>query len=365
MTRRMIVLPCVLGMLATASAPRAMTGQLEGQRAEVRQLLLVDRWMRAVLEHESGRVDPAVDTVNALDADDRKRLNSGLEVFLKALTKKTLTTMDVEAKRIAELGGDAARSPGTNQFLARAAMLHADAAMVAPYSLAPAPPEGRGPGVPPGGLVAANDGEFHGVIVPNWGWAFGRRLLDLIQPGPAGDPYVASWYHATTAYMMQRGYLGEVAPHLERAMQILATDARIVFDRACFAEALSLPRAREVLDDPRTRQALESKTQSMVQMVRGRTDMVSGSNALQSRVQAEAEAERLFRRVLSLDPTMAEAQIRLGRLYERQGRHGDALQELTAGIAGSTDEVALFYGHLFAGRAAGALRRPEEAAAHL
>ena len=358
-------LACAVAALAGGIAPAAQTG-VEGQRTGVSNLLIVERWSRAVLEHTPGRHDSAVDMVNAMTLEDRKRLATGLDIFLRTLTKKVVTTMETEARRLAELGADASRKPGTNQFLARAAILHGDAAMIAPYSISAAPQVNPMGTVTPGGIVAVDDGEYRGVVVSNWSWAFARRLLDQTQPGPAGDPFVASWYHATSAFMMQRGYLGEVAPHLDRAMQLFSNDARIVFDKACLAEALGLPRARQALDDPRTKEALATpRLQPGFRSGAASNNVVSGSAALISKVQAEAEAERMFKRALSLDPAMAEAQIRLGRLYESQGRHGDAVRELTAGLANSRDDVASFYGHLFAARALGGLKRQAEAVPHL
>ena len=359
------MLVCVVAALAGGITLAAQTA-VEGSRTGVSNVLVVERWSRAVLEHQPGRHDSAVDMVNAMTPEDRKRLASGLDIFLRTLTKKVVTTMETEARRLAELGADASRKPGTNQFLARAAVLHSDAAMIAPYSISAAPQVSAMGTVVPGGIVAVDDGEYRGVLVSNWGWAFARRLLDQTQPGPAGDPFVATWYHATSAFMMQRGYLGEAAPHLERAMQLFSNDARIVFDKACLSEALGLPRARQALDDPRTQQALSSPyLQPGFRSGAASNNVVSGKNSLISKVQAEAEAERMFRRALSLDPAMAEAHIRLGRLYESQGRHGDAVRELTAGLANNSNDVAQYYGHLFLARALGALKRQAEAAAHL
>jgi tetratricopeptide (TPR) repeat protein len=359
------VLACAVAAVAGGIALVAQTG-VEGQRTGVSNLLIVERWSRAVLEHQPGRHDSAIDMVNAMTPEDRKRLAAGLDIFLRTLTKKVVTTMETEARRLAELGADASRKPGTNQFLARAAILHGDAAMIKPYTISPAPEVTPFGTVAPGGIVAVDDGEFRGVAVSNWSWAMARRLLDQTQPGPAGDPFVASWYHATAAFMMQRGYLGEAAPHLDRAMQLFSNDARIVFDKACLSEALGLPRARQALDDPRTQQALaQPRLQPGFRSGAASNNVVSGKGELASKVQTEAEAERLLRRAFSLDPTMGEARIRLGRLYESQGRHHDALTELTAGIRLTTNDVALYYGHLFAARASNALKRPNDAASHV
>jgi hypothetical protein len=355
----------LLAFLTLAGTVTSTRADQSAQSARAGTVLAVERWTTAVMTHTPGRADGPVEYLNALTPAERQLLKDGMTVFYAALKGRVVTT-SIETKRIAELGADFARKPGANAFLARAAVLHAGAAMTAPYVLAPAPTDGPVPGIPPGGLVAANDGEYHGVILPNWSWAFGRHLLDQTMPGPAGDPFVATWYHATATFMMKHGFFGEVTPHLDRAMQLFPSDARIVFDKACLAETLGLPRARQVLDDPRTQQALAPpRLQPGTRVGASNNNIVSGKNELISKAQTEAEAERLFRRALSLDPTMAEAHIRLGRLYESQGRHGDALKELTAGLAASKNDVARFYGHLFAARASSALKRPEEAASHL
>jgi tetratricopeptide (TPR) repeat protein len=78
-------------------------------------------------------------------------------------------------------------------------------------------------------------------------------------------------------------------------------------------------------------------------------------------------AETLFKRSLSIDPRNAEARIRLGRVLSQQERHLDALNELrrvdASAEAASAPPMLQYYGSLFAGDAAEALGRIDEARA--
>ena len=75
-------------------------------------------------------------------------------------------------------------------------------------------------------------------------------------------------------------------------------------------------------------------------------------------------AERLFRRVLRVDPAFVEARVRLARLLTMRKRYDEADAELTTALAAKpTDDVA-YYAHLFAARTAQALGRTDAAIAH-
>ena len=77
-----------------------------------------------------------------------------------------------------------------------------------------------------------------------------------------------------------------------------------------------------------------------------------------------AEAERLFRRALSIDPSLVEARVRLARLLDLRKRHEEAAAELKTALAGNATPVVAFYAHLFAGRAAQSLGQSDVAAGH-
>jgi tetratricopeptide (TPR) repeat protein len=92
------------------------------------------------------------------------------------------------------------------------------------------------------------------------------------------------------------------------------------------------------------------------------------SPATQLRIPAaektNAEAERLFRRALQVDPSVVEVRVRLARLLDLRKRHEEAAAELKTALAAHPTGMVAFYAHLFAGRAAQALGGIDEAARH-
>ena len=194
-----------------------------------------------------------------------------------------------------------------------------------------------------------------------WNWPFARGLLDLILSSHPDDPFVAAWYHTTTAFMFHRGLYGETVPHLERAAVVLPQDARILFDRASYAEIQGLPRTQVLLSD----QDLASRTargtsSSLIRIPTeaARTLWIPDAN------ETNDKAERLFRLTLRADPSFVEARVRLGRLLGLRNRHDEAASELAAALAAKPTGAVLFYAHLFAGRSAQALGKIADAAEH-
>jgi tetratricopeptide (TPR) repeat protein len=79
---------------------------------------------------------------------------------------------------------------------------------------------------------------------------------------------------------------------------------------------------------------------------------------------ANGDAERLFRHALRVDPAFVEARVRLARLLEERKRYDQAAAELSTALAAKPTGTVSFYAHLFAGRAAQALGRIDDAARH-
>jgi Tfp pilus assembly protein PilF len=48
--------------------------------------------------------------------------------------------------------------------------------------------------------------------------------------------------------------------------------------------------------------------------------------------QQDAEAEKMFRKALRLDPQLASSHFQLARVYQRQNKYSDALTEIDAAI---------------------------------
>jgi tetratricopeptide (TPR) repeat protein len=365
-----------------AQNPKPITGQTA---------VAVQSWVDAVRTHRPGRADAPVPKIASLSYAEREELNAGLSLFLAALLGWGYDTKgNAAAKEIVEIGHGAG-NPTSSAFLKQAAVLHADvaaygdrdedaAARVADPATDREVRSGMGrttvsPGsaVSPllyrGRLVVAHDGEVLGDVAASWSWPFARFLLDLVptgrtetpasgaEPVRAADPFVARWYHATSAYMLAAGTYGDLTAHLEHAAKLLPNDARLLFDRGCYAELFGLPMHQALLDrgNPAMTRYRADAPRWAYQEPALRFPPADRTNA---------EAERLFRRATEADPTLAEARVRLARLLQLRNRHREAAGELTLALASGPDDVTAFYGRLFAARSAHALGSAVEAAAH-
>jgi hypothetical protein len=360
-----------------------------GPKITASTVLALQDWVAAVNTHTPGRADASVATVSALSFEARKDLNAGMGLFFSALMSKRVFPDSEAEKRVAAIGRAVSQNPGADAFLQRAVVLHSDAAAYG--DLYPVQPAGSEDVSPPGirefhgystsrtpmnihrdapespllankRIILGNDGQVLGEVAASWNWPFARSLLDLLPPRPADDPFVGAWYHATTTYMFANGLYGEATPHLQRAAAVLPDDARILFDRACYAEILGLPMHQVLLSDvdvPRNRSGAIDWT--------GRHPSTEGRAAGLSIPRANvtnAEGERLFRRALQVDPSFVEARVRLARLLDLRKRHEEAAAELKTALAANPTGMVAFYAHLFAGRAAQALGGIDEAARH-
>lgn len=354
---------------------------------------LIGAWVQAVHTHVPGSPDESVAVVSRLTYQDRVEMNAGIELFFAALEQRKVNTGGNKAAESVVAIAHGAGMPDPKGFYERAAVIHTDAVVFGerfPQRLDATlpPPPSRRPGssvdnrgsftfrtpeqsVPPlltnTPFVAHKDGEVLGTAFANWNWAFARSLLDRVvnnfAEGAVGscrgaecigtgraslasassEPFIGAWYHATSAYMLADGLYGDATDHLHRAGEVLPNDARIVFDRASYAEILGLPPHQVLLADWKPR------------MVNPRVPPLDKTNA---------EAERLYRRALELDPSLVEARVRLGRLLDVRGAHAEGLAELKTALAANPKPIATFYAHLFAARASQALGDIRGAAVH-
>lgn len=343
-------------VLALAVLPRAGTvaapvpSRVEGgPDITLVTVAVMARWVAAVQNHVPGRRDPDVGMVSALTFDDRWDLTVSMGFFLSFLRGKPLPIKNLAQERLANMAGATRQVPGPDAFLKRAAVLHADAALdrhreggqpAEPVRALDALPRGAFTAlVSQGSLYINRDGEVLGETPMEWNWPFARALLDLLLSSHPDDPFVAAWYHTTTAFMFQRGLYGETVPHLQRAAVALPDDARILFDRASYAEVQGLPRTQVLVGSTRPLGIPDAK-------------------------ETNDEAERLFRLALRADPSFVEARVRLGRLLGLRKRYDEAASELAAALAAKPTGAVFFYAHLFAGRTAQAQGKIADAAGH-
>lgn len=350
-------------------------------------------WVNAVRTHTPGRADDSVLTVAGFSYETREDLNTGMGLFLRALMGWTYKTdRNKAAEAIAAAGHEVGKD-----FLKLAAILHSDAAAYADLHPVASNAAGRSPtprtwkvqlghgGIPetivtgdaiPPLLMADrvlldNDGQVVGEVVSTWNWPFARSLIDLLsagrqprrdgRPDVATDPFVSAWYQATTAYMFASGLYGDATPHLHHASLVLPNDAASLFDRACYAEILGLPSHQELVSDATVDQRAQGQSGAPPAW---KTPAWEPALRIPPANKTNAEAEQLFRRALAIDPLLVEARVRLARLLDLRGRHEEAGAELKTALGQNPTGVVAFYAHLFAGRAAQATGRSDEAARH-
>jgi hypothetical protein len=280
-------------------------------------------WISAVAAHQPGMLD---DAVRAIAPWTMEELDSVLRALV--LVRHRLQrghTGSFEDFLVLPLADP--RTGGLNRLLKRAALLHADIAM-AKLEVDPHPGDRRNPQI-----VRFVDGRRR-VRLSYVHWAFGRRLLDAIEPSPRDDPDVRLWYLAAGAFMVSDSTLGD--QHVTHALEILPRDADNLFYTACLHEAASAPAVQRM-----ARQA-------------------GAASIADARTEQEAAAA-LFRRALDRNPGHSEARIRLAALLTRMGRHEAAARELHRALAGDPDPLAAHYGELLLGNVLQALRRPADA----
>jgi tetratricopeptide (TPR) repeat protein len=371
----------VLVALALLMVP-SLRPSLSAQRVTLESVEALHRWVDAVNNHVPGRPDDAVGSVVAMTYGARLELNTSFPLFMRVLREELVTTRSEIEKGVTAYARMVRNDPGTETFLKRAAILHADAVVFAgrfpasPDDAPPIEPESRSivagdparirRAEPPPLLTnqlttLTRDGDVLGDGRVNWNLPFARSLLDtLLKQGPKENPerpcannldprcrvvelasspvtrdssdFVAGWYHAVAAYLFARGMNGDSAGHLRQAARVLPDEPHALFDRATYAEWFGLP-IYQALGEGRV--VAEDKT--------------------------NAEAERLYRRALEVDPSYVEARVRLARLLDRRGRHDEAAAEIATALEADPAGVTAFYANIIAGHIATSRGRHDEA----
>ena len=333
--------------------------------------LAVMTWVTAVQSHTPGRRDASAGRIATMTFEQRTELHAGMVIFLASVQGKKLIARNEAERQVLELAVSVKVNPGADAFLKRAAVLHSDVAVQ--NRIDDATPVEGGVEAPTGDLVPPllsrhrhmidKDGEILGEVLSDWNWPFARSLLDLLFPKPADDPFVGTWYHATAAFMLRQGLYAEVAPHLARAALVLPDDPLALFDRASYAEIRGLPGIQVLLSDEDVIAMLRRRDGGLSSLTRTPAQGPTPLDIPLASVTND-EAERLFRRVLRVDPSLVEARVRLGRLLVERKRHEEAAAELDIALAAKPEGPIAFYAHLFAGRAAQGLGKIADAAAH-
>jgi tetratricopeptide (TPR) repeat protein len=381
------------------------TTPLDAQRQTTKSLDEIDKWVNAVNAHVPGRPDAPVGAIIAMTYDARRDLNTAFSLFIKVLAEREVViTRSGFDRAVTRLARAVRLTKGSRTFLKRAALLHSDAVVFAhkfppaPDDAPPRPPatetiagrrtmipvERQPPLLTSERVMLTRDGEVIGEAAANWNLPFARSLLDellhrperilteedcasdadcviaklpsvlahkprVLVPTPpvtADDrEFVADWYHAIAAYLFASGMNGDARDHLQDAARVLPDDARLLFDRGSYAETFGLPIYQAVQD------AASAKPNTFIARIPPED-------------KTNAEAERLYRRALEIDPAYLEARVRLARLLERRGQRDEAAGHIGQVLGARPSGVVGYYAFIVAGRIAAARRRYDEALQH-
>jgi tetratricopeptide (TPR) repeat protein len=329
-------------------------------------------WMAAVERHKPGTADAPARAIGAWPRSELRDFQADLTFFLGVIEavnglpprkRPMLQPSRLRPRPVVNamrgLAKEIAQRPDWDQFLKRAALLHADIAMLVPLerSAVQTPsPQADPPSPQADPLRRRRDSSSGRIIVETEDglaldlehgtlhWDIGRTTVESAAPDPARDETVRAWYRATTAYLEKEEQLAYAVPHLNAGLRLLPGDARLLFYAGALHGAFAGGSVQAAARALESRPGLKSEVGS---------------------VEAELEeAEKFFRRALVADPAFAEARLRLGRVLGLLGRHDEATVQLRQTIPELKDSQLVYYAELFLGHEEAAMRRRAEAREH-
>lgn len=291
------------------------------------RLTLLTNWVAAARGHEPGTEDAHAYAVGAWSNPDINLLWLDVQTLVRFTRCTTCGQTSVlplgsthhgavfyrrdELRAVRALADDIRSRPdGANDLLKRAAILHADIAMLLnPESDGAAPP--RASGISQHFVVRGLDGRQERIVNQALHWELGRALVGLVgtpraTPAPQEDATVLLWYRATMAFLQREAMHDRL--HFSQALQLFPANADVQYQNGCLHETLATPRVQGLLRNATLPTGVV-------------IDIKSDSVELET-------AERHFRRALELRPAFGEARLRLGRVLGQRGRHADAATEL-------------------------------------
>jgi tetratricopeptide (TPR) repeat protein len=224
-----------------------------------------------------------------------------------------------DLRKLLSLTDDEATKGNANRVLQRAAILHADIAML----VIPLMPSRTGCSARATLLV--KDGNSVGAGCVGIHWTHGRLLLDAVRPDPGRDQIARLWYLATISYLLETGDFANANPQIERGRLLFPSDPAILFQHGYYHEGFASPLIQTA--------ALESGA-----------DMRGASVHLD-------EAEDLYRRAIKGNPEFVEARVHRGFVLSLLGQHRNAAEELRLAASTAAGPQLRYYAELFLGHA--------------
>jgi tetratricopeptide (TPR) repeat protein len=166
------------------------------------------------------------------------------------------------------------------------------------------------------------------------------RLVDELRKREPRDPVVRAWFVTAGAILLAEREVSNTADLLERGLDLFPADPQLLLFVGAAYEWRASFRVQDAEDLGDVRERIGGRAENLVR------------------------AEASYRSALEQDPTLIEAQVRLGRVVALRGKHADAARELEAARASlsralSASPAVQFYASLFLGDELVALGRNE------
>ena len=291
---------------------------------------IANEWLEAAAAHQPGSRDAALQMIAGWDFDRVSR---------------TLTAVR-EAKA----------SDRLNRLLERGALLHADISLLSRETRQPPPLKGWSS---TGTVVLAKDGQMAGMSTLDPHLPVARDFLRAMRPplfsrvdteqrnfvreweyAHARNPRIRQWFRAVSADLAALHWLSDQLPHLEAARRMVTGDVSVPFDEGCAAEVIASPQIQRALPGRLSPSKVSSHT------FRADSEFQRFHEGVNL-----AAAEKAYQEVLTLEPSHAEARVRLAHVLGRRGRYADAIALLGTRIE-TSDPIVGYYAELVVAGAA-------------
>jgi tetratricopeptide (TPR) repeat protein len=324
--RRLAAATLALATIAQAAGP------VGAQAAQPPWLARLSSWLEAVNGHKPGTLDMSARLTGFMGEDDLYEARTDFISLVYVckrevgrsrqpapiVYKDTLIPF-ADLRQLLGLTDDEAANGNANRVLLRAAILHADVAMLV-IPLLP----GR-IGCSARATLLVQDGNRVGAGCVGIHWTQGRLLLDAVRPDPDTERAVRLWYHATITYLLEAGDFANADLQIGHGRLLFPSDPAMLFEHGYYHEGFASPLIQTV--------AVES-----------------GADTRGARVHLD-EAEDLYRRAIKENPKFVEARVHRGYVLGLLGRHRDAAEELRLAVSTAVGPQLRYYAELFLGLA--------------
>jgi hypothetical protein len=333
----------LFGWIARAAVTAAAVSLPAAFAQDIPERDLAVAWREAIDGHVAGASDAWIRQIAPLRL---AALNSALALTLK------------QAQVVANEAG-----PVLNGRLGRAAMLHADVAMMHR--------EARGYGIAGTGASSnvSIDGEVIGGSTRSAHWTFARRVLQerrRLFPSDQERAYSLLWYQTTAAFLQDWDDYTELVPHLEEALRLHPRDPFLKVIQGSMYEYFAEPAMQRAVREAHKAAVDAARTQpgSNTGLIAGIVENPQsspGTPGVRPITLERQAALAAFDDALKASPQFTEAAVRRANILCRQGRAAEAVRDLPRALEGKTSVLLKYFGQLILGRCFLQLEQPLEA----